>query len=130
MSIRIRFVAASAGLVLLAGWVFAQSSQPDMPSVLQQLQDSLKRLQAEVKSLQETVKRQANEAKKSKSSPGSNVSGATAKSAVPVSQTPLQKAVEAYNRGRDLEGKNLLRAAIESYGEAILADPGNVSRAE
>jgi len=122
MSIRTRVAATAVILVSLAGWLFAQAPRQDMPAVLQQLQDTLKRLQAEVKSLRETVQRQANEAKKNKAPAVQAPAPAPAKPA-----SSLQIAIEAYNRGRSLEEKNMLRGAIEAYGEAILADPGNDS---
>jgi uncharacterized protein YlxW (UPF0749 family) len=113
MSLPLRVIASAVVFILLTGWlaaVLAQGPQPDVPSTLQQLQETLKRLQAEIKSLQDTVKRLSGEAKKSKASPAS-VSPA---SAAAERSTSLQKAMEAYNRGRELEEKKLFRAAKET----------------
>jgi tetratricopeptide (TPR) repeat protein len=127
MSIRIRFAAAALVFILLAGWLFGQNSQPDMAAVLRQLQDTLQRLQAEVKSLQETVKRQASAARSNRSTAAIGTKQASLPVAPPVQKVPLQKSVEAYARGRDLEAKGAFRPATEAYSEAILIDSGNDS---
>src|SRR3954466_2756099 len=108
MSFRFRFAAISLITILIAGWLVAQAPQQDVPGALQQLQETLKRLQAEVKSLQETVKRQAAEAKKNAEDKKRQIDerkATAASSATPAvvlaSTSSLKQAITAYARGRD-----------------------------
>lgn len=117
MSYRVRASIAAGVFLIAAGWISGQAPE-DVPAALRQMQETLKRLQAEIKSLQDTVQRQANEAKRQKAAPV-----AAAKLSPPAG--PLQKALEAYARGRQLEEQQLYRAAIDAYNEAILLDATN-----
>jgi tetratricopeptide (TPR) repeat protein len=123
MSWLLRLVAPAVVLIVFTCWLVAQGPQPDLPTSLQQLQETLKRLQAEVKSLQDTVKRLSNQAQKNKGTPAPAAPVAVAGKP----PSAMQRAIEAYNRGREFEEKKLFRTAIEAYSQTIELDARNDS---
>jgi len=120
MSLPFRVTVAAAVLIVFGGWLLAQGPATDR-GVLEQLQETLKRLQAEVKSLQDTVKRLSNESKKNKGS--KQIAAKT----IIVEKPPSdgRSALESYKRAREFEDKRLFRPAIEAYSQTIQFDPGS-----
>ena len=125
MSWKWRIIAAFAVLLLVGGWLVAQSdTSSDLPSTLEAVQVTLNHLEEQIKSLQQIVKRLAKDAKKNK-----NVTASTsvpaAVTAPPSPPSNFQKAKTAYRQGQSLEAQQSYDAAVAAYTQAIEADPRN-----